>query len=116
MIVSRDDRIMKLHVNWGRASASQLKRILVDSEGGNSYSVNFVDDVGENCDVRKAFEKAPYVPIAGATAVSMFNEKVQVGPQFSDDLIALHAMDICPTYSPLTPAQSKNPQKAWDAF
>ena len=26
--------IMKLHVNWGRASANQLKRELVDSGGG----------------------------------------------------------------------------------
>ena len=28
---------MKLRGNWGRASAYQLKRVLADSEGGNSH-------------------------------------------------------------------------------
>ena len=27
--------ILKLHANWGRASARQIRRVLVDSEGGN---------------------------------------------------------------------------------
>ena len=68
--------IAEYHVNWGHVSTSQLKRLLVDSEGGNSYLANFVDDVAEHCDVCKALEKAPRVPIPGATTVSMFNDKV----------------------------------------
>ena len=70
--------ITKLHANWGHASANQLKRELVDSDGGMSHLANRADEVLENCDVCRAFDKAPRVPIAGTSAVSMFNEKVQV--------------------------------------
>ena len=71
--------IAKLHANWGHAAASRLKRVLADSECGNSNLVNFADDVLEHCDVCKAYEKAPHVPIAGTSPASTFNEKVQVG-------------------------------------
>ena len=56
------------------------------------------------------------MPIAGATAVSMFNEKAQAGLLFLDDLIALHAMDMYPKYSMLLPVPSANPRDVWDAF
>ena len=37
--------IMKLHVNWGHASAAQNKRVLVDAEGGTQSLIQHVDDV-----------------------------------------------------------------------
>ena len=96
--------IMKLHANWGHASATQLKRVLVDSDGGMSHLVNQVDQVLETCDVCRAFDKAPHIPIAGTTTVSAFNEKVQVDLLFLGDLIVAHAMDVFPKYSLLHPA------------
>ena len=55
---ARDDSIsdpkkltMRLHVNWGHASATQLRRVLVDSDGGMSHLVSQVEDVFGNCDV-----------------------------------------------------------------
>ena len=88
--------IMKLHVNWGHASATQLKRVLVDSEGGDSHLANYVDEASENCDVCRAFDKAPHVPIAGAPAVPMFREKARVDLPCLGDLIVLHPMDAFP--------------------
>ena len=85
---------MKLHANRGYASATQLKRVPVDSAGGMSHLVNQVGQVLETCDVCRAFDKAPHIPIAGATAVSAFNEKVQVDLLFVDDLVVVHAMDV----------------------
>ena len=35
--------IMKLQVYWGHASAHQLKRVSVDSDGGAMRSANYVD-------------------------------------------------------------------------
>ena len=64
---------MKLHLNWRHASARQLTRDLVDSEGGNSHLADSVDEVPEQCELRRAFEKAPRVPIAGASTASVFN-------------------------------------------
>ena len=67
--------ILKLHANLGHASATQLKRVQVDSGGGTSHSANHVDAALETCDVCRAFDKAPH---AGTSAVSTFNEKVPV--------------------------------------
>ena len=84
-----------------------------DSDGGISHLANYVDEVLENCDVCRASEAAPRVPIAGTSAVSMFNEEVQVDLLFSDDLVAAHAMDVFSRYSLLRPDQAKNPQEVW---
>ena len=62
--------IMKVHANWGHASATQFERVLIDSDGGMSHLVNQVDQVLETCDVCRAFDKAPRIPIAGTTSVS----------------------------------------------
>ena len=107
---------LKLRVNWGLASANQLKRVLVDSDGGMSHLANYAVGVLGNCDVCRAFEEAPHVPTAGASAVPMFNEKAQVDLAFLGDLIRAHAMDVFPKYSLLPPANSKNPQEVWDVF
>ena len=72
--------------------------------------MKFADEVLEHWDVWKALEEAPHVPIAGASPASMFNEKVQVGLPFCDDIIALRAMDISPKYLLLLPVQSENPR------
>ena len=37
--------IMKLHVNWGHASAQQMRRVLVDSEGNNAHLLTCVGEV-----------------------------------------------------------------------
>ena len=51
--------IEKLHVNWGHASAQQIKRILVDVEGDNLSLLRDVDEVVNQCEVCRAFDKAP---------------------------------------------------------
>ena len=106
--------ITRLRVYWGHASATQLKRVSVDSEGGSSHYVTHDAEGLGNCDVRRAFDKAPHVPNAGTCAVSMFCEKVRVDLLFLGDLIVLHAMDMFSEYSLLLPVHSKNPQEVWD--
>ena len=69
----------------------------------------------EHCDVCRAFDEAPHVPIAGTSTVSTFNEKVQVDLLCLDDLILLRAMDMFSKYSLPPPVQPKNPQEVWDA-
>ena len=51
---------MKLHVNWGHASARERKRVLVDSGGGNSHLGNSADAALEHCEIRRALDKAPH--------------------------------------------------------
>ena len=108
--------ITKFHVNWGHASATQLTRELVDSDGGMSQLVTHVDEVLGKCDARRAFDKAPHVPIAGASTVSTFIEKVQVDLLFLGDLLVVHAMDVFSKYSLLHPVQSENPPEVRGAF
>ena len=108
--------VMEPHVNSGHESATQLKRVLVDPDGGASHSVNHVDDVLGNCDVCRAFAGAPHVPIAGTSAVSMCNEEVQVDLLFLGDVVVAHAMDVFSKYSLLHPVQSENPQEVRGVF
>ena len=83
---------------------------------GITCLLRHVEEVVNQCDVCKAFDKAPHTPIAGTSAVAMFNEKLQVDLLFLDDLIALHIMAVFPKYSILTLVRSKNPLEVWDAF
>ena len=103
-------------MNWGHASAQQIKRILVDAEGDNVSLLRHVEEVVNQCDVRKAFDKAPHTPIAGTSTVAMFNKKLQVDLLFLGDLIVLRSMGVFSKYSILAPVRSKNPLEVWDAF
>ena len=38
---------------------------------------NFAYEVLEQCEICCAFDKAPHIPIAGASTVAAFNEKLQ---------------------------------------
>ena len=42
--------ITKLHINWGHASATQIKRVLVDAESDTQSPTQHVDDVVSQCD------------------------------------------------------------------
>ena len=77
---------------------------------------NYVDGVLENCDVCRGSDKAPHVPIAGTSTVSMFSEKVQPGLLVLGDIIVLHAMDMFSKYTPPLPAQPENLLEVWDVF
>ena len=79
---------MKLHINWGHASVTQIKRVLVDAEGGAQPLIQHVNEVASQRDTCKAFEQAPHIPISGTSTVSMFNERLQIDLLFLDDIIA----------------------------
>ena len=85
---------MKVHVNWGRGSALQIKRVSADSARDNLHPLRRVDEVLEHRDVRAAFDRAPHVPIAGTPSVSAPNGKLQVDLLFLGDIVALRVMDV----------------------
>ena len=72
--------------------------------------MNYVDEVLEHCEVRQAFQNAPDVPIAGASAMSTPDVL------FLSDIITLHAVDMYSKYSLLLPEHSEDPQEVWDVF
>ena len=65
-----------LFVTWGHASAQQLKRVLTDSDEGSMHLVNYVDEVPQQCDLSRASDNAPHVPIAATSAAPTFNGKL----------------------------------------
>ena len=107
--------VVKSHVNSGHASAQQLKRVLVDSSGGNMHMVKYVGAALGKRDACRPFDAAPHVPIAWAPALSMFNGELQVDPLFLGDLIASRVIDAFSKYSHLLPFRSKNPKEVRDA-
>ena len=88
--------ITKLHAIRGHDSANRLGRVVVNSDGGTSHLLGHVDEVLEDCDLCRAFAKAPHVPIAGTSAVPMFHGKVRVDLLFLGDLVVAHVMDVLP--------------------
>ena len=103
---------VELRANWGHVSAQQLKRVFA---GWGADNVRLVNDVAEVLG-RRAFNKAPHVPLSGTPAVSAFHEKFQVDSTFLNDLIASHAMDVFSEYSPSILARPKNLKEVRDAF
>ena len=87
----------------------------MDAEGDTQYLVQHVGDVVAQCDVRKAFEKAPHIPISGTSSASTSNERLQMDLLFLGDIIALHSVGVFSKYSSLARVRSKNPQENWDA-
>ena len=58
------------------------------------HLANHVDEASERREVYRASDKARHVPIAGTSAVSTSNEKLQVDLLFLYDLIASHLMAV----------------------
>ena len=108
--------ITKVDINWGRASATQIKRVLVDAEGDTQSRIQHVDDVVSQRDACKAFEKAPRIPTPGTSSVSMFNERLRTDLLFLDEIITLQIMHVFSKYPILARARSEHPQEVWDAF
>ena len=44
-------------------------------------------DIVEECEVRRAFDRAPHLPVAGTSAASPFDGRLQVGIPIPDDVI-----------------------------
>ena len=88
----------------------------MDSEGNNMHLLTCVDEVLAWCEICQAFEKAPHAPVAGATTVAVFNEKLQAGLPSLDDILALRVMDVFSKNSLLILSRARNPQGVWDAF
>ena len=85
---------MKLHVNWGHASAQQLKRALVDSAENSMHLFTCVDAAVARCEVCQAFEEAPHAPAAGTPNAAVLNEKLQGGLLLLEDIITLRVLDV----------------------
>ena len=108
--------IMKLHVNWGRPSAQQLKRETEHLDPDNMHVAKSVGAAAAHCDVCRAFKKATHVPTAGKSTVSTLKGKFQEYPLFLGKPISLRAMDVSSKHSLLIPARPKRPQGVSAAF
>ena len=89
---------------------------MAEADGRTNSLVQYEDEVVGNCDVCRAFDSAPSIPVAGTSSVSASNEKLQIDLLFLGDIIVLHVLDLLSRYSLLAPARSKNPEEVWDAF
>ena len=80
--------------------------------GGNLHLLQHVHEVLGHCDVRRAFGRAPHVLTAGTSAISIFNEKLQLDLLFWGEIVPLHSENS----ELLIPAHSENPKEVWGAF
>ena len=80
------------------------------------HVANRVGEVSAQFAACRSFEKAPRVPIVGASAVFKFNDKLHFDLLSLDDLIAWRAMDAPAEFPLLVPARSEAALGAWGAF
>ena len=80
------------------------------------HSLIHVDEVLEQCELRRPSEKAPHVPVAGTPTASIPNEELQEDLLFLGGIPALHATDVFSRYSLLIPVRPKNPVEVRGAF
>ena len=73
--------VVKLHVIWDHVSAQQLRRVL-ESDGDNLHLLTCVDEVLEQRDVCRAFDRAPNAPVARTPAVALSDENLQADLPF----------------------------------
>ena len=107
---------MKLHANGAHSSAQQLKQVLVGLDGDNMHLPTCADEVSEQSEIRRAFDKARNAPMAGNSTASVFNGKLQADLPFLDSSITVRAMDVFSKYPPLIPVRAKHPRGVWGAF
>ena len=71
-------RVRKLHLNWGHASAYQLRRILAAGGSVSKAVLDAANDAVNHCEIHPASEEAPHSFIAGADLESAFSQEVQI--------------------------------------
>ena len=57
------------------------------------HVADYADGVLERREARRAFDRAPHVPLEGAATVLTINEKLQVGRLFMGDGAGLHVAE-----------------------
>ena len=85
---------MELRVNWGHASAHQLKRVSADSVGETMGLVPPVDEFSGRREFWRAFDKVSHIPIAGTSAIPTPNAKLKKDLLLLGGAIASRAMDF----------------------
>ena len=97
------------HVNWGRASAHQMKRVSADSDWESMHMVNFADDVSAQFELCRVSDEVPHFPISGTWTAPASSGKCRMDLPFRDDGIALRAIDIFSKFPLLIPMRPKHP-------
>ena len=106
----------KLRVNWGHASAAQIRRILAYAYGVRASVLKVVESVVDEFDVCAGLGRAPHLPIASTSRASASSEKVQVDLRSLGCLVTPHTIDLFSRYSTPVRASSKNPLEVWGAL
>ena len=68
----------------------------MDSDWETTGSAKYADAESDQCEIRRAFDKAPNIPIAGTTTVTALNKKLQKSLLLLDDAVPLRAIDVLP--------------------
>ena len=63
-------RITGAQVNGGHSSALHVERVLADCDGETAGLVNYVASELEHCEICRAIQKTPHIPIAGTSTAS----------------------------------------------
>ena len=110
------ETVRKLHATWGRASSQQHKRTMAEAGGKANRLIPPVGDFVRACEICRAFDVAPAIPVSGTSPASSFNGMAQVDLLLMGDIVALHVLDLFARYSLRAPVRSKKSEEVWGSL
>ena len=103
---------MKLHRQFGHATADRLKKLLACSGNHDEESNTILKNIVKNCDTCSRYSKPKHKPIVGLPMASAYNETVAVDlHELEHGVWVLHAIDHFTRFSAGSIVTTKNPRE-----
>ena len=107
-------RPTKNHVNYGHASASQMKKLIARIPDIGHGNIIPEKNVAQNCRTYTQVASHPHIPIAGHRDASHLGEIAELGLPFIDDPTAQFYVDVATRFISISKIKNKEPNTVWD--
>ena len=109
-IKKKKAKLIKLHKQFGHASANNLKSLIKNAGYLNDEISNLIDEISLNCDICKQYKKASPRPVVGLPRATDFDQSVAMDLHYIDkNLWYFHMIDEFSHYSNAVIIKSKQP-------
>ena len=110
----RKKTLLKLHLQFGHASAEKMILLLKDAKIWNSNYSTIINQIVTNCEICQRFKKTPSKSAVALPMARYFNDVVSLDLKKWEDGYILHIIDMWTRYSISIYIKNKQPQSVID--
>ena len=110
----RHKTLLKLHLQFGHASADKMIELLKDAKIWNSDYLSMMNTIVTKCEICQRFKKTPPKCAVAIPMAKNFNEVVSLDLKNWEDGYILHIIDMWSRYSASIFIKHKHPQSVID--